>query len=278
MLEDVSNVINGATGKIGVIHAAAGITFEDIFDGIPQYYPGSTVQVQETLRINVSLDNPQLVGRSEGWFNTVLRLGTYQILLNGLSDIFVREGDSGYLTCESFEISRISSYTITANPDVLVAKWEQIALDSCNLYLVPEVYLFPDNPVPQPGYKLYEKNPALLGSMTLTRANLLDRPFSRQIQGVGLSLAPGVVGINTVYKVAVINAIYADYPAAQVPSCQFLAADCQTQFNAFLVENSGGFFETQAECESVTGTQCFPADAYVCPTDPTFTRSLWFRP
>jgi len=274
MYTQTSNSINGGTGKQGVLHAVGGINFSDIFDGIPQYYPGSTIQVQELLRINVDVENERLVGRSKGWFDDSLRLGTYQILSPTLGDIFVREGDYGYITNQSFEISRISNYTVTANPDVIVAKHEQIALDNCNFYLTPEVYLFPGNPVPQPGQRLYNQNPVLLGSVSLSRAPLLDRPFNRQIGGVGLYLSPGVVGINTVYKVAVINAIYVDYESTPIPACEFLQASCEAQLDAYIAEFVTQY-ESREACEAVHGVSgCFSVP-WVCPTDPTFVRVLW---
>lgn len=264
--------ISGQTGAVGQILAPGGITFAQIFTGVPQFYPGSLVQVQELLEIQTSVVDEKLVGFSNGWFQPKKRLGTYQIAGFPITTA-IREGDDGYLTNEIFEISRVSWYTITANPGTAFAKHEQLSLDTCNWYLVPDVYLFPDNPVPQVGQRLFGNNPALLGSTTLSKAPLADTDFFQKIRQIGLYLAPGVEGVQLEYKVAVINDIYTDYEAAPVPTCEFLAPpDCDAQYAAWL--QLYGEYATQAECESATGQACFPF-SWNCSTDETDLRQTW---
>jgi hypothetical protein len=259
--------ISGSTGSFARIFTSNPLTFADIFDGAPQFYPGSNVLVQEILTVKTLIVDDLLVDSDLRWFNVRRLRGTYQVG-NILISSPICDEDDGRLYYDNQEIRRYSSYTITANPDVLIGQHEQIALDSCNFYLVPEVYLFPGNPSPVPGSKLYDLNPALLGSTTITRAPLADTEFNQKMAGVGLYLYPGVEGISLNYKVAVINDIYTDYNPAPVPACEFLTPNCDNEFNAFLAIPANNAFDNQATCEAALGQVCCPAQ-FVCTSGAT---------
>ena len=272
--------ISERTGKIGLLTLGENIPrFSDIFDGSPQYYPGSMVQFQEILDIRVRVVEPKLVDVDFSWFGDKKRLGTFQILdLNGLQRTDIN--DSGYITSEIFKIYRYSYYTIIANPLVPFGKHEQIALDNCNAYLTAEVYLFPGDVTPDPGFRYYDRNPLFLGSSTITRAPLIDAPFNQLIAGIGLCLKPGVEGLSVGYRVAIINAINTDYDPVVPPTCEFLGRDCDAQFRAFLVANAPFVFATLAEAIASfpdAGANSSPA-TYVSPADPTCIRNYFIVP
>lgn len=270
VVERTSTVGAGQSGAIGVLMPQS-ITFAELFTGTPQYYPGSLIQVQETIRINSIVVEPSLVGVSKEWFQPKLRLGTYQLFTDPL-DTAIREGDDGYITNEIFEISRYSWYTITANPNTAFAKYEQISLQSCNFYLEPDVYLFPGENTPVTGFRAKDLPPQWLGSSTLSKAPLADTDFFRRVTGVGLYYKPGVENVNVVYRAAIINDIYTDYEAAPVPTCQFITGSCEDLWLAQLA--ASGTFATQAEAiASPNYGGAVYTYQWVCPNDPTFTRT-----
>jgi hypothetical protein len=262
----------GERGKIGAVIALPDtINLSQLFAGTPQYYPGSVIQIQEVLSIQTSLYDDTVVDVDYTWWDNHLYLGTWQIT-QGAAGIAIRDGDEGYLTNLSYELSRYSEYTIVADPAIAVAQHEQITLSNCNYYTTPEVFLFPGNPAPVPGSKLYDLNPTFVGDITISKAPLKDTPFQPRIKGVGLCLKPGVELVSLTYTAAVINDIYTDYAPAAVPTCQFLGASCQAQYAAGVAANQ--IFETQEQCQNTVDSECFPA-TWVCPTDPTVTFPTW---
>lgn len=273
MAYEITESIDGERDSVGRLQIIPSITFGQIFEGSPQYYPGSIVQVQEILEIRTRLYDESLVDTDRGWFFPKQRLGTFQIFdINGT--VRTAPEDSGYLSIFNQRIYRYSYYTITANPSTQFGKHEQISLDNCNAYLTPEVYLFPDNPIPSPGYRYYDSNPLFLGSVTISKAPLADTEFNQLISGVGLKLKPGVEGVFLNYKVAVINDIYTDYESAPAPECEFISATCEQQLLAYIAAYPN-FYDTQAECELANEfASCFP-QVWTCPSDPTFVRQIW---
>jgi hypothetical protein len=188
---------------------------------------------------------------------------------------YAGDGLDGYITSTITKISKKSWYTITANPNVLIAQHEQIALDNCNAYLTPEVYTFPGDPTPEAGFRFYARNPLFLGSISLSKAPLADTEFNQIINGVGLKLKPGVEGVSVNYKVGIINDIYTDYPPVDVPSCEFIpSGNCQAEFNGFIANGNSSFFVSESECQNVLGVPCIP-QIYVCQSDPTKTYTYY---
>lgn len=275
MAYEIIESLNNERERTSRLELGTQPTFANIFDGVSQFYPGSVVQVQEELKIITNIFDPSLVDVDFTWFDPKQKLGTYQIFNLGGT---VRGGaeDQGFLTSVVQSIYRYSTYTITANPNVLVAQHEQIALDNCNLILVPDAVLFPESPVPVAGVAPYRQNPVLIGSVTLSTAPLADTEFNQLIRGVGLYLNPGVEGLRLEYSALVINDIYTDYPSVTVPACRFIKATCDQEYAAFLVQGSS--FETQQQCEAVRGTSCFPFTYNFCSSDSTYSKIYWQAP
>jgi hypothetical protein len=268
--------IQGQRDTVGVLNYGAEINFSQIFSGSPQFYPGSIVQVQEILTIATTVYDPQLVAVDLGWFSPKKRLGTYQVIDSGGLNL-QGEGFEGYLTSQIHRIQQKSFYTITANPNTIVAQHEQISLDTCNFYLQPEVYLFPGRNEPVTGFRTYDLNPAFLGSVTLSKAPLADTPYNTIYSGVGLHLKPGVEGNYIQLDIAIVNDIYTDYPSAQVPQCEFIAPGCQQAYAAFVAGSNGEYFDSLGSCEAVAGQNGCVESVWVCPTDPLQTFPIWLR-
>jgi len=268
---EVSTSISGQTGSVGYIQLFDPPTFSDIFTGSPQYYHGSSVEVQETMRIITNVTDPTVIDVDLEWFSPKRYLGTWQAIGQSGTPTW-EEGTYGFLNSQVQDISFRSRYTIVANPNTLVANGDQIDLNTCNFYLQPDVYLFPNNPIPIPGYRAVESFPQFIGVQTYTAAPLENKEYNQFITGMGLFLKPGVEGISLNYKIAIINDIYTDYPAYNAPTCQFLPVNCQAQFAAYVASNPN-FFDTESQCIASAGS-CL-ASTWTCPSDPTQTFPYW---
>jgi hypothetical protein len=274
--------IFGQTGTIAISQFGTTINLSQLFDGTPQFYPGSLIQIQEVMTLVTRIEDPKLVDVDYRWAFPREYRGTFQLFgALGLPTNTVE--DQGQILAGLQEISRYSWYTITANPDTIVAKHEQFSVDNCNFYLQPEVYLFPGTNTPIAGFRTTpDLTPTFLGSTTISKAPLLNTQFNQKITGVGLFLYAGIQGVRVEYKAGVINTVYTDYEQADVPQCIFLGTpNCQQQFNSFVVAGgyvnapvNGVIYDSEAACLGDNQSLC-SAQTYVCPTNPSETFTYW---
>lgn len=268
---EVITSISGQTGSIGYIQSFQTPTFQDIFSGAPQYYHGSSIEVQETMRVITNITDPSAIDTDLEWFSPKRYIGSWQAI--GVGGIPTwEEGTYGFLNSEVQDISFRSRYTIVANPDTPIVIGDQIDLSTCNFYLRPDVYIFPDNPVPVPGYRPVDIFPQFIGTATYTAAPLADTEYNQYLTGIGLFLKPGVEGVSLNYKIAIINDIYTDYPEYEAPTCIFAPVLCQPQFSAFLA-NTPNVFATETQCIASVGN-CIQ-NTWTCPSDPEQTFPYW---
>jgi hypothetical protein len=270
---------------IGWIRYNEPVQFSELFDGEPQYYAGSIVQVQEVLTIFLKITDEALIDRDLLWYDPKLYLGTYQLIdpdgITGHAD-----GDDGYLVSTVQKIKRYSWYTITANPGVPVGKMANNPIDDCNFYIQPEAYVFPGDELPVPGFRLHPlelNQPVFRMTSTIARAPLNDTSFNARIYGIGLYLRPGVEGIRLDYKAQIINDIYTDYPPIEPQICLVAKPDpCAAEYQAYIgtSPSSRGYYKDLGECEvqkasrsPVPGIEfrCIPR-VWVCSTDPDYTK------
>jgi hypothetical protein len=266
--------IFGETGSIGRVSISGNPNLSQLFTGTPQFYPGSLIQIEEILTIITAIVSPELVDVDYRWFSPKKYLGTFQIIgVNGLPPH--ADGDDGQVVSEYQQIKRYSWYTITANPSTIVGFGEQFFTQTCNLYLVPEVYTFEGTSTPVPGQRILNgHNPAMIGNSSYSKAPILDTVFNSKISGFGLHLNAGVEGRSVSYKAGVINTVFTDYPSFPVPVCELSdSPDCQSQFESFLVAND--YHDSKASCEAVnTGNVCVSSQ-WFCPTNSLDVRTYW---
>jgi hypothetical protein len=279
-----SNVVSiaGLRGSFGVDVGSRGITFQQIFSGVPLYYPGSVIQVQEVAQIATAVYEPGVVDVDLTWWQPKKYLGSYQ-LTNGIYGRH-RPGDDEYLVAEIQEISRYSSYTVTANPNTLIGLGEGFSILDCNWYTVPEVFLFPGTVTPVPGFRLREsppEKPILRGYSSITPAPLANTEFNPLITDIGLHLKPGVEGIRVEYNVSIINDIYTAYSPYPTGTCELIAPTCSEQFSAFLSDSSGLVFADESTCLASLGggdtVGICVLESWVCPSDPAQVFSYYRR-
>lgn len=275
----------GAVGVLQLSDDGSVPTFDDLFDGLPQFYHGSTIQVQEILTIVTSIDKPSLVDVDLNWFVPRAYLGNFQIL----TPVGVPRGgteDEGTISSVIHKIYRYSTYEIVANSLVEFAKYGQIALDGCNSNLFATTFTEPVTGLILPGFKYGELQPIWLGSGTVSRASLVSGvTFNQLIGGVGLYLNPGVTLNRVEYAAAIINTIATAFDPALVPACETIGdRTCQQEWDTFLQQNriANLAFTSQAECEGIWleiegRNRICELNIYACSNDPEFTNN-YFAP
>ncbi len=271
----IIDTLIGSTGRSGVaLRLGTPLNFSQIFDGSPQYYPGSVIQVEEIATIYCTITNPEWIDVDNSWWSPHQYLGSYQVF-SGIPSLGAGKIDEGYINAVELPITKYSTYTIVADPDVIAAQHEQFTVDACNFYLQPDVYLFAGETTPVGGFRTHQTKPDFLGSTSLSKAPLKDGLFYPKIGGLGLFFSPGVEGGVIEYTARVINTIATDYPPFPVSTCEFLQPNCQAQFSAFLAQHPGQYYDTETSCNSASlGTLCIPF-TYTCPSDSTQTFTYW---
>jgi hypothetical protein len=277
--------MSGQTGAIGAIFNFGGSTmFSQLFDGSPQFYPGSLVQVEEIITIFTSIVQEHLVDTDLNWWQPKKYIGSYQIL-SEIGEPLHYEGDDGYIVDTIQNIRRYSWYTITANPLVPVGQGENVSIQDCSFTSVPGILIDPITDTLVVGaQKLYDygDDAALFrGYQTIRPAPLADTKFFRKIGGVGLYLQPGVEGIGIDYTARIVNDIYTAYSPEPPYACYIVTPPCNQQFDAYLQSfvNSPADnrpYRTLGECEAANGVgSCWDGLPFVCESDPTQIFPTW---
>jgi hypothetical protein len=253
------------------------ILFSQIFDGIPQFFQGSTFRVQEILTIlsDDIIGDPRARRTDRTWFEDKQYIGTYQLsksttLISGMTI-----GDEGYINYPKIKISRYSDYTITASPDtpIGIANFSQI--NDCNFRLKEITLNIPPLSVSR---IVPDTSQALLSATHSTsRVPLKDKIYNSFFGGVGLYYHEGYSPIGIEHDIAIINTIEADLePFASVP-CSPSEPSCEIAFAQFIAAGPCTVATTQAQ---LIGPQC-PSNSgateqtWVCPSDPNYTQQYW---
>jgi len=210
---------NQGWGKVGRILPQP-INFSQIFDGSPQFYSGSTIELQEVLTINSQVIPSQahLVDVDHKWFDPKIYMGTYQ-----LSALFAEgletegEGGQGYLTNYISKIKRYSRYTITADPGVAIATGDVLTIDNCNFGL--KTVALSVGPLTVEASVPVQNQSLLTGYVSRQRAPLKDAVYNQFFKSVGLYFNPGCEPLSMFHEVKVINAITTDYNPYPTVTC-----------------------------------------------------------
>jgi hypothetical protein len=272
---------NEQTGNIGVLSFGGTRNFSDLFTGLPQYYPGSTIQVQEIISVLTKVTDSKLVDVDFNWWEPKQYLGTFQVL-SAVGLALHRDGDDGYLVSPYQEITRYSRYTITANPSVPIALNDGFIVNDCNFFIKTNVRANPVTGLPQTGQDLVswgESAPVFRGYNSFTAAPLADTPVNLVMGGIGLLLRPGVALSRVDYKAAIINDIYTAYSPFPIQTCNTIPPTCSEQFTAFMQSHSTGsvtgrYYYDQPTCVSTSKVGC-AIRTWTCPTNSADKRTYW---
>lgn len=280
------DAIANGTGLQGVLlNGGQPINFSQIFEGLPQFYAGSSFTVQEILRLELNIDNDSLIDKDLKWFPEKIYAGTYTFGSNALIS-GINPENRGFIEYYVNEYVRYNTYTISANPDVPIGLHGLSAIDNCNFILQTAAAIV--GPV-RIGQSFPTRNSAMLSARhSLEKVPLIDREFYPQMSSIGLYIAPGLSISTLKYKVQVINAIYCD--VAQFPSitCRLPPeADCEASFTLFLdthnaISSAPRWWRTEAQAVAEGLQRGFPRAffttgslTYTCPADNGITYLYW---
>jgi hypothetical protein len=272
--------LEGATGGYGAFFRDTPIFFSEIFAGIPQYPLGSTVRIEEILRIYTSIDDPLVVDVDTRYYQNKYFLGNWMIIDELGIPLHAQEND-GFLSWTIQEIKRYSEYTIVHHPSVQKAESSTFIVEQCNFFLKPSVYLPQPISTPISGFDPISKSPLFRGKVEISPPPLINTKFNQKIHGIGLHFFPGTSGNRLEYTIAAINNIAVDLPATRDITCGLDTENCEASFARFLAAAPSERFETEAQCvATLSGTSSAfvcGRSSYECPTDPTQTYEYWAK-
>jgi hypothetical protein len=248
-------------------------SFSQIFTGIPLFYHGSTIQVEEILTISSEIIDERLVDVNYDYFTPKYFLGNWQA--NGLATQAFNHEDSGLLWELEQQIKRYSTYTITANPNAPQTLADGGSINQCNLQLVGAEVGTPLGSVS--AFEPFKKRDILNYEGYRKPASLADTPYNQKLASCGFYVVPGA-RINTVrLDIAIINDIYTADTAWTPRTCELGEITCDQALENYLQNPTISSTEITV-CEPPPGSPLIwqpESFIWTCPTDPAFTRTLW---
>lgn len=212
---------DGTSGPTGLILPSV-INFSQIFDGVPQFYTGSNIEVQEILTIqsDIKIGEEGLVDVDFKWFDPKKYYGTYQFgdIIDGLEN--EQEGGQGFITNFKHKFIRRSSYSIVANPDTPIAYQNVFFMDNCNFQLREVGVSFG-------GVSIQASTPInneklFTGKISQQRAPLIDKQYNPFFRQLGFYYNPGCRLLQVDHEIRIINAISTDFDAYPTFNCSTL--------------------------------------------------------
>lgn len=276
-----------------IVRLGADILFSEIFNGVPQFYPGSSFDVEEIFEATFFVYRPELIDIDFRWNPSKVYIGTWR-----LSDTLPSEGmspeDEGFITYDTLKLKRYSRYTIQANADVEISEYGFGSIDNCNFLLSQDSVNYQPTPnaIPLPPTQI--GNGLLINDSTfkyrnaIEKVGLIDRVFIPKIRYVGLYVNVGAGITSAKYTARVINGISVDLPSFPIQTCTTLPPDsCELLYNNFLAQGQissadGIRYPTFGLAESarlllppVPATSTLPG-SFVCPNSPFTIYDYFF--
>jgi hypothetical protein len=263
-----------------LVKGGANVLFSEIFNGVPQLYPGSSFEVEEVFEATIEILRPELIDTDFKWFPPKRYFGSWTIS-DTLPGFGVSSEDRGFIESEVFKIKRYSTFVIQANADVPIAAYEESAIDNCNFFQINATV--PTPPIPVGAGVLGINNSVFKSRETLRKVPLIDRVFLPKLRFVGLYVSLGSVLTSASYKARIINGISVNLPPFGFDVCTLVPAqNCEQLFNAELINQQG--FATQAEAIAYNVANCpIPPNQsssvvpvpWTCPLNPADIRTIY---
>ena len=250
------------------------VFLSDLIQGTSGWMLGSTIQVEEILTLTTFMADPDVVSRDYTWYPAKIYAGSWR-LFEREGFYIATEGDEGFITAENYKIKRYSTYTIGIGGNQTLVTTGGGKIGACNAYLLPEVYLFPNEINPRPGFRFIDKEPQFIFDSNEQSAPLRDRKIPQKIGGAGIYLKPGMEAKGAMYEIKAINLIESDFPNFPVPNCTFLAPNCEQQFQSFLIIKNTDEGAAIAYQQTLSGQTVILAETFVCPTDANVSFPYW---
>lgn len=256
------------------------IQFSQIFNGVPQLFPGSSFTVEEVMEFGCLVDDASIIDVDFRWYPAKRYLGTWTVF-DQVSSFGTDSENRGFIEDTIQKIKRYSTYVIQANANVPSALHEVLVVDNCNFSLKTVT-------VAAPGFLVGQSIPSQSSSLfsaelSLSKVPLIDKPFNAKIKTIGLYVSPGAILTFINYKCRVINAISVDLPAFPVTNCNlYPEVSCASLYATFLANPPSGLlrFSTQAQGIAYANSNNYIAYTleqitYTCPIAPGTTYTYW---
>lgn len=215
-----------------LVSGGADINLSQIFNGLPQFYAGSSFVIEEIFEGKCEILQPELIDTDFRWFPPKRYFGTWTVS-DTLPGFGVSPEDRGFVDSEIFKIKRYSTFVIQANANVSIAEHEEGAIDNCN-FVLNEVGI--DFPPFSGKINTLATNDAIFKMRTTIRnVPLQDRVFYPKLRFVGLYINVGSVLTEAKYTARIINGVSVDLPSFPATPCAVAPEfDCDAEFTNFL--------------------------------------------
>jgi hypothetical protein len=285
--ENIGNIppnFNG--GQEFAINGLGQILFSQIFNGVPQLYPGSSFTVEEVIEFGIIITIPEVIDTDFRWYPPKRYLGTWTIF-DQVSAFGTYPEDRGFIEDTITKVRRYSTYVVQANADVPVAEFESGAIDNCN-FLLKEVGI--EIPPFAGSINTLAVNDSVFKFRnTLQKVPLIDQPFNARIKTIGLHIDSGAELTFINYKCRIINAISVDLPPFPLTVCTTAAGSCEVLFEQYLATLNTNtavvqFYSTQGEAlaaqtaDGNSNSTIFVVSqytSYTCPVEPFNVYEIW---
>jgi hypothetical protein len=259
-------------GRGGALFPAT-VNFSQIFTGVPLFYHGSVVQVQEILTIFTEIFDERLVDINYEYFTPKKFLGNWQA--NGLATTPFNHEDAGLLWEEEQQIKRYSTYTITANPNQPQTLADGGTINQCNFQLIgAEV----GTPLGSISAQEPFKSKDIFNIENYRKpATLADTPYNQKLGSCGFYVSPGARIYKVRQDISIINDIYIADIAWTPRLCELGEITCDQALVNYLQNPEISNTEI-AVCTPPPGSPLSyqpESFTWICPTDSTFIRTLW---
>jgi hypothetical protein len=271
----------GSTGTQGALLLPVAPTFEQIFSGVPLYYAGSVIQVQEIHTIFTSVTDENVVDVDLNWFQPHQFIGTWQVF--GDDTALISEPQSeGYINNTIQKLVFRSLYTVTANALRPTSIGDAFVVSQCNLELEGASVILPPNIV-LAVQRPRQIDPLLRGTIYRAPVSLADTEYFPRCKSLGFHIKPGCEVNAIATRIAIINDIYNDDLVASPALCELGAPSCDDEFLAFALGVNGGFppntpqkqvYTSVQACQSSSGQPVCLPQTFTCTNGDT--RAWWF--
>lgn len=227
----------GQTGSIGVLLSRSDYGLADLFASPVGIAEGSTVWVEELLRIIVSLDDESLVDLDTRWFGGKPYLGTYRVLQSEyLDDGSFDTTKEGFLNALDTLLTFRTPYLVVSGIQGRAMEDSTVVLDPCDFRLnsflisnpVPPIVSAADSPT------ILGTSQAFVGRASQSYYSLGVGQLKDAAIGVGLYLNKGV-SLQQVRKTTrIAGQVQTTRPLAIPPSaCTVQTPNCGTLTSGF---------------------------------------------
>lgn len=224
-------------GRQGVLLYGTPPKFSEVFNGQSVFYPGSTVQVEETMTIISNINKPELLRQEDRWFIEKKYLGTWQrITTQGL--LTHNNTDYGLIRDTTFSLNHYSTYTIGADPNNPIQQHDGGSINQCN-FEIQQVT------VGNPPLTATFGRPALDNDLFKIDnyqqpCRIQDTEYNLWWGGVGIFFYDGIEGFRVDFRASVINVIFNGNDKWQPRKCTLGAQSCAEAFDQLVRSINGG--------------------------------------